>query len=504
MGIKPFDVMSLSKASLIKPDQLGYLDSLGIIKDESYKIQKSFVKIGWYLKHIRDNELYKEGGYGNIWECAKDQLGYSQSTASRFINICEKFSKGHDSPELDDKYAGFDKSQMIEMLPMEQEQLDRISPNMTVKQIRDMKMRDNESKEKAELHINENDDIPGQTSIEENFPEYMPKQQPENLDEDGEDLYAMSHKVVAPPKAEEKETVIDGECREIREPEEENIATLQPEEETGREEKLSPYGLPKTVYPEGSLITTVGCGHKYSCFNCMQDCEIRQEDPYCVEAPFGNPFPCTTMHVLGEIRSEIGDQCQFINLDLAERTPGSNEPTSCCKRCNNVLCSYRCARSKAPSEEVDHADSMQEPKDDLTITKDVLKQESKLLDDYLDSGDLPEMTVLKQKMIVAALALMVGNLESAASADEPEEDVQPEFPVLKNNDQRKEWLNNYKAWGFWYRDENIDVNYYKYDFSDGSRLIVAEYPKRHSYWTSEYQDEHYYHLLEKNKKGYQI
>ena len=172
MGVKPFNVMDFGKTSLLNPEQLGYQDSIDIIKDESIKIQKSFVKIGWYLKHIRDNELYKEDGYENIWECAADQLGYSQSTASRFINICEKFSKGHNSPELDIKYAGFDKSQMIEMLPMEQEQLDKVTPDMTVKEIRDIKMK-NKTPEPPE-DMKTNDDIPGQTSIEKDFPEYLP------------------------------------------------------------------------------------------------------------------------------------------------------------------------------------------------------------------------------------------------------------------------------------------------------------------------------------------
>ena len=92
MGVN-FDVMNLGKAVLLDPEQMGYKDSLEIIKDESLKVQKSFVKIGWYLKHIKDQELYKEEGYANICECAADQLGYSQSTTSRLINICERFSK---------------------------------------------------------------------------------------------------------------------------------------------------------------------------------------------------------------------------------------------------------------------------------------------------------------------------------------------------------------------------------------------------------------------------
>lgn len=76
------------------------------------------------------------------------------------------------------------------------------------------------------------------------------------------------------------------------------------------------------------------------------------------------------------------------------------------------------------------------------------------------------------------------------------------LPVLKNDNQRKEWLSNYKAWGLWYYDEHIDVNYYKFDFPDGSRLIVAEYCNRKCYWRDGVSDEAYYHLLEKNREGY--
>ena len=88
------------------------------------------------------------------------------------------------------------------------------------------------------------------------------------------------------------------------------------------------------------------------------------------------------------------------------------------------------------------------------------------------------------------------------NGDETAAETQQELPVLKNNDQRKQWLNDYEKWGLWYRDDNIDVNYYKFDFPDGSRLVVAEYPQRPVYWKGVLEDEHYYHLLEKDKQGY--
>ena len=56
-----------------------------------------------------------------------------------------------------------------------------------------------------------------------------------------------------------------------------------------------------------------------------------------------------------------------------------------------------------------------------------------------------------------------------------EEDVeQSELPLLKNNDQRKEWLQNYRSWGLWYEDENIGCKYYRYRFDNGAELIVEE------------------------------
>ena len=72
------------------------------------------------------------------------------------------------------------------------------------------------------------------------------------------------------------------------------------------------------------------------------------------------------------------------------------------------------------------------------------------------------------------------------------------LPIMKNNDQRKEWLRNYKVWGLWYEDKNISVKYYKYDFENGARLIAEEYAPdpvdRNSWWVSR-SETYYMHLV---------
>ncbi len=311
MGVN-FDVTSFTKAKIFNPKEVGYEDSVDIICEELRKTRQSFIKIGWYLKHIYEEKLYTIEGYSNIYECAQDKFHMSQGTTTRYINLCNEYSIGHDSPELDKKYVDYNISQLFEMLPMKEEQLEKVTPDMTVKQIRDIKNETTNGPDDGE--IREHSDVPGQTSLEEDFPEYLPE----------------------------------------------------------------------------------------------------------------------TEHVDSE------------NLQEKE---------------------HATSHKKASKKNQEYATSHKEP---------------------VESADAPDDS--EENMVIDSSCIEIHD--------------QPELPVLKNNDQRKEWLGNYKAWGIWYRDENIDVNYYKFDFPDGSRLIVAEYPQRYCYWNGKRKDESCYHLLEKNKQGY--
>ena len=136
---------------------------------------------------------------------------------------------------------------------------------------------------------------------------------------------------------------------------------------------------------------------------------------------------------------------------------------------------------------------------------DIAREENQKYRNYLEMSkghmDTNDIRVRTYKVLVAALAGYISDLDMVMNP--PKEPEQPELPRFKNNDQRKEWLRNYEDWGLWYTDKNINVNYYKYDFADGSRLVVAEYQNRINGWNGkEKEDEYYYHLLEKNKKPY--
>ena len=121
-------------------ETLNCKDSVDMIFEYEEKAQESFVGMGYFLKRIKEKELFKELGYDNMWTFAKEQCHMDESAVSRYINICERFSKDNNSPILDTRFNGYSKSQLIEMISIKDDQtMEKMNPDMTVKQIREAK-----------------------------------------------------------------------------------------------------------------------------------------------------------------------------------------------------------------------------------------------------------------------------------------------------------------------------------------------------------------------------
>lgn len=116
-------------------ESLNLEDTESFIKSNLVSAAQNVIAIGYYLKHIRDRQLYREAGYESIWDYASDRFGLSKSTTSRYISRNDKFSKGGNSPVLDSHYQDFGKAQLQEMLSLNSEQLEQVTPDMTVAQI---------------------------------------------------------------------------------------------------------------------------------------------------------------------------------------------------------------------------------------------------------------------------------------------------------------------------------------------------------------------------------
>lgn len=140
-----------------------------------------------------------------------------------------------------------------------------------------------------------------------------------------------------------------------------------------------------------------------------------------------------------------------------------------------------------------------------------LQKEEKNLEEMqvvaAEESGFPVNVLKKAQMNVAGLRLLRNLVSTCLDSGEiakEETSEQPPLPVMKNNDQRKEWLRNYKDWGIWYKDEHIGATFYKYEFENGACLIVEAYTVPKTKWSVEH-DSAYYHLVkgpeQKEKDG---
>ena len=308
---------------------------------------RSVIAVGHYLKVIRDKELYREAGYENVWDYAADTFGFSKSTASRYMARNDKFSVGGNSPVLAEEFREYSKAQLQEMLSLDEAQLENVTPDMTVKQIRELK-------KPKELPYFE---IDGQMEIQDIL----------KADQEGQK----------------------------KDPE--------------TEEKLSAYGLPKRVYPDGVTRKIEGCegdtGKGYNCLECHLECELGEEYCMCVDATGRLPLPCEMVRTgrWEDLKEHVGKSCQFVNLDLVKYEYGSVVPVPCCKKCQNP-CAFACTVSGkrvAASQQPAAADAPQEttgtaaekqPEENVATSQQNAKQDSPTIREFIKSWKeiLPE------------------------------------------------------------------------------------------------------------------
>lgn len=403
-------------------------DAEVFIRSNLQSAVRSVIATGFYLKHIRDNELYLEAGYKNINEYAMDRFGLSASATSRYITRNTRFSRGGNSPLIDDRFKDFSKSQLQEMLGMSDEQLEQVTPNMTVREIRSM------ARPKEVPYI----EIPGQTELKD-IPGVMPEERAESFEASTAELFDveedenMVQSVAGKPISQEIPVA------ELMEEEDAEIATLQllPEETATNEQRNEPI-----------------------------DAAEKQQMGHCLHRPeYECSLPKEYMH-----RSGSGTDCAH----------------ECCWECvKHGECKLECNSSadrpeteeEIATSQTDTEASENEMKErtDMEILRELLERKKQLLSKCLGTPgiDKSDEHIRMQKLEVGALASMLCELEDLEEKkDRPK---QLELPQLKNNDQRAAFIDTYETWPLWIDNQETGERYYRYDLSDGTSFVIKTY-----------------------------
>lgn len=451
-------------------------DAEVFIRSNLQSAVRSVIATGFYLKHIRDNELYLEAGYKNVNEYAMDRFGLSASATSRYITRNTRFSRGGNSPLIDDRFKDFSKSQLQEMLGMSDEQLEQVTPDMTVREIRSM------ARPKEVPYI----EIPGQTELKD-IPGVMPEERAESFEASTAELFNVEEdeNMVQPVSGKPISQEIP--VAELMEEENAEIATSQLllEETATNEQRNEPidaaekqqmgHCLHRPEYecslPEEYMHRSgsgTDCAHE-CCWECVKHGECKLECNSSSNRPEveeGQHWPKTC----------ITGKSKYGNCNCC----GANG-VKCCAECKED-CNCRCGWLDETEEEIatsqtDNEASKNEMKErtDMEILRELLERKKQLLSKCLGTPgiDKSDEHIRMQKLEVGALASMLCELEDLEEKkDRPK---QLELPQLKNNDQRAAFIDAYETWTLWIDNQETGERYYRYDLPDGTSFVIKTY-----------------------------
>lgn len=412
-------------------DAVPYADIKNIIRDGVTVMAREYIGIGFFLRKVRDNEMYLEDGYKDVHDFAMNEFGMSKSTVNHCIRINEQFSISGNSPDIDERYKDFSKSQLQEMLYISSDKREDVTPDMTVKEIRSMK----EEPLDVEPEVVD-EQIPGQMNIYD-YPDVVPEQQgPE----------------IRKPSPEEK-MILDAFAKQL----------IRDEKAYFRADFAA--RVLNVITAEEQLKDYLGAYNRCWYFwSGEEEYHINLFDDY-VQLWLDHPVGCIGNFEWFYLMAAVQSMWNVVAMEDAERNVQIRKDTGEADAAEQVL------------EEDEADDEQQDPEENegqqVTVQLLLEKEKGKLnqyLDAYKDEKSLPAF-IEEQKIIVAALAGMVCDLEAA---EEP--DPEPmELPDMKNNEQRKAFLENYQSWPVWFRVPNAQETYYRFDLQNGDSIVIREW-----------------------------
>lgn len=125
--------------------------SLKYIYADMHDIKKGYFRLGFHLHEFRQCKYYEDFGYAAFEEFCEKNFEMDKGAVSRCINVFLMATAHNDkhyvmgqemtgcAAEISDKFKDYNYSQLCEMLPMTDKQRMLVKPDMTVKQIRELK-----------------------------------------------------------------------------------------------------------------------------------------------------------------------------------------------------------------------------------------------------------------------------------------------------------------------------------------------------------------------------
>lgn len=474
-------------------------DAKTFIKSNITTAARSFIAIGFYLKCVRDRELFKEENYGTVWEFAKEEYGISKSTASRYMSMNDRFSENGNSPNVQEEYRAFDKSKLQEMLYLEDEQLKQVTPEYRVEDIRNLR------KPKEIPYI----ELPGQMDFEIDFPAILPPDQAEQPFISQKQSFEMN-----------VEDMLSGEEQKGIAISQQETGFYNPDDESMVDESYSFAGIPKASDRHVTMLArlfvqdntkrliyggvAIGITDERIIEMLKLRFSARKEDPIIID---NNVKVSVAAEIIEFYRGEedlgiclFQKFCNYVRKQIDEYVENRLAEEKTEESQDNVIKQSGSVPEESKnvpesSENVIDGKYVEVAQEQELSAQSILEEEKAELQNWIkafqeEGLEMPPM-VERQKIIVAALTTMVEHME----APEPVKQEQPELLLLKNNDQRAAFIDDYETWPIWIDTKETGERYYRYDLSEKAAIVIKVYWK-HS-WESYKESKDYEYGAEK-------
>ena len=106
---------------------------------ELQKNLDSFITIGYLLKIARDTDILYKSGYKSVTEFAAAEYNLTKDVVSRYIAINDRYSENGYGEQLKAEYRQYGVAKLAEMLTLSDEVIQSLSPDLTRKEIQEIK-----------------------------------------------------------------------------------------------------------------------------------------------------------------------------------------------------------------------------------------------------------------------------------------------------------------------------------------------------------------------------
>lgn len=487
-----------------------------IIKTNIQTVSMSFNAIGYYLKNVRDRNLHKEAGYSSILDFAQDEFGIDPSWANRWMNINDRFSVDGNSPILQDKYKDYKSSNLAEMLTLTDQQLEQVTLTTTRAEIREMKKP--EVKKVAPAQVEEpikatqlNKALAKEVAIfclgylwdelrlivrEKGLIDFSKiledRMAGQNFISGETKMEFLKAYIRVPKKSETKKADYDyllySDISLQMHSEWNTVAILKLPEQTQVEASFGECAYDANYICDVSNPSELVQGSGKTCFSedveesteCCWSCPKHRNCEYECNSSLYRPVNEEPKNVTGT--AEI----------VTEPNTNSNEECTNCSlkgnaefgilECHPERGEHKCFTEELDEAEIIEADIIQGDADPEKYSIADIQQEIR---DHTNNLDIlrKDNTIApiryKIKMRLDAANALLDRLRVQVAEVEPEV-VQPELPILKNNDQRKEFIDAYETWPVWINQTETGEKYYRYNLTDKVGIVV-KVSRKHSW-----------------------